>query len=68
MDSTLNLGTLARHFSDEDAARAQLEETHWGKNCEHAACPHCGVMLRAFTMPRVTDAAASGWTTCHQES
>lgn len=44
MKSTLNLAELAKHFSDEDAARALLEETRWGKNCEHAACPHCGQM------------------------
>jgi transposase-like protein len=39
MDGTLNLSKLAKYFSDEDAARALLEEMRWGKN---PACPHCG--------------------------
>ena len=30
---------LAKYFSDEDAARALLEEMRWGKN---PTCPHCG--------------------------
>src|SRR5437762_533603 len=44
MNSTLNLADLAKHFSDEDAARELLEETRWGKGCVNAACPHCGTM------------------------
>jgi transposase-like protein len=44
MKSTLNLAQLAKHFSDEDAARGLLEETRWGKDCANVACPHCGVM------------------------
>jgi transposase-like protein len=39
MDTGLNLSTLAKYFSDEDAARALLEEMRWGK---HPTCPHCG--------------------------
>jgi transposase-like protein len=30
---------LAKYFSDEDEARALLEEMRWGKN---PTCPHCG--------------------------
>jgi transposase-like protein len=39
---TLNLSRLAKYFSDEDAARALLEEMRWGK--DGAVCPHCGAM------------------------
>ena len=36
----LDLAKLAKYFSDEDAARALLEEMRWGK--DGAVCPHCG--------------------------
>jgi len=36
---TLNLSRLAKHFSDEDSARALLESMRWPNG---AACPHCG--------------------------
>jgi len=36
----LDLSQLAKYFSDEDAARALLEEMRWGK--DGAVCPHCG--------------------------
>jgi transposase-like protein len=36
----LDLSKLAKYFSDEDAARALLEEMRWGKG--GAVCPHCG--------------------------
>jgi transposase-like protein len=35
----LNLSKLAKHFSDEDAARTLLERMRWPNG---AACPHCG--------------------------
>jgi len=35
----MDLSRRAKYFSDEDAARALLEEMRWGKN---SACPHCG--------------------------
>jgi transposase-like protein len=41
METGLNLTTLPK---TEDEARNLLEEIRWGKNREHAACPHCGVM------------------------
>ena len=41
-DKGLNLSKLAKYFSDEDAARALLEEMRWGKDCKDASCPHCG--------------------------
>jgi transposase-like protein len=39
-DNGLDLSKLAKYFSDEDAARALLEEMRWGK--DGAVCPHCG--------------------------
>ena len=36
---TLNLAGLAKHFSDENAARELLESWRWPSG---AACPHCG--------------------------
>src|SRR5262249_28613425 len=39
METGLNLSLLAKHFSDEDAARELLEEMRWNGN---PACPHCG--------------------------
>ena len=37
----MNLAQLAKHFSDEDAARELLEQMRWGG---HPTCPHCGGM------------------------
>jgi transposase-like protein len=39
-DAPLDLSKLAKYFSDEDTARALLEEMRWGK--DGAVCPHCG--------------------------
>ena len=39
MESALNLAGLAKHFSDEAAARELLEKWRWPNG---AACPHCG--------------------------
>lgn len=40
MDSSFNLADLAKHFSDEDAARELLEQMRWGQ--DGAVCPRCG--------------------------
>ncbi len=40
METALNISQLAKYFSDEDAARALLEDMRWGK--DGAVCPHCG--------------------------
>lgn len=40
MDSSFNLSDLAKHFSDEDAARELLEQMRWG--LDGAVCPRCG--------------------------
>lgn len=39
MSDALNLSKLAKHFSDEEAARDLLEQMRWGGN---PTCPHCG--------------------------
>jgi transposase-like protein len=39
-DTPLDLSKLAKYFSDEDSARALLEEMRWGK--DGAVCPKCG--------------------------
>ena len=39
MDAKPNLSRLAKHFSDEDAARKLLESMRWPNG---AACPKCG--------------------------
>src|SRR5579864_6224664 len=39
MNGALNLSKLAKHFSDDEAARDLLEKMRWGKNPQ---CPHCG--------------------------
>src|SRR3712207_4948533 len=37
-DTTLNLANLAKHYSDEDAARELLEAKRWPNG---PVCPHC---------------------------
>lgn len=64
MNATLNLSTLAKHFSDEDSARALLEEIRWGKNCEHAACPHCGAMEPYRLTPKPVSKTRKGVWKC----
>jgi transposase-like protein len=39
MKTTGDLSTLAKHYSDEDAAREFFEKLRWPNG---AACPHCG--------------------------
>src|SRR6202035_936355 len=60
----MNLADLAKHFSDEDAARALLEETRWGKDCENAACPHCGVMKPYRLTPKAGSKTRLGLWKC----
>src|SRR5579863_7939803 len=43
----LNLASLAKHFSDEDKARAFLETQRWP---EGPICPHCGVVNNAYRL------------------
>jgi transposase-like protein len=51
MDGTLNLSKLAKYFSDEDAARALLEQMRWGGN---PTCPHCGGLDPYTLTPKAT--------------
>src|SRR5688572_14972478 len=48
----LNLSKLAKYFSDEDAARAILEDMRWGK--DGAVCPHCGGANHYKLTPKAT--------------
>src|SRR5438132_6364461 len=48
--AALNLSNLAKYFSDEDAARALLEEMRWGGN---PTCPHCGGLDPYKLTPKV---------------
>src|SRR5688572_4087198 len=48
----LNLSKLAKYFSDEDAARALLEDMRWGK--DGAVCPHCGGVDPYKLTPKAT--------------
>src|SRR5689334_5290828 len=46
----LNLSTLAKHFSDEEAAYLLVEKMRWP---DGPICPHCGVVDNAyFLAPR----------------
>jgi transposase-like protein len=47
METELNLATLARYFSDEDAAREFLEKQRWP---EGPICPHCGELDNAYRL------------------
>ncbi len=46
MNEPLNLATLAKHFSDEDAAYDLMESIRWGTPAV-PVCPHCGVIGEA---------------------
>jgi len=47
----MNISQLAKYFSDEDAARALLEEMRWGGN---PTCPHCGGLDPYKLTPKAT--------------
>src|SRR4051812_18344732 len=46
MSTALNLSTLAKHFSDEEAAWLLVEDLRWGTS--GPVCPHCGVIDEAY--------------------
>jgi transposase-like protein len=54
MESGLNISKLAKYFSDEDAARALLEDMRWGK--DGACCPRCGGADPYKLTPKATSA------------
>ena len=41
----INLASLAKHFSDEDAAYGLMEQIRWGDG--GPICPHCGTVNEA---------------------
>jgi transposase-like protein len=51
MATTENLSALAKHTTDEDAARERLESLRWPNG---AACPHCGGADPYRLMPKAT--------------
>lgn len=55
MGMELNLATLARHFSDEEAAWKLVEELRWG---DKPVCPHCGNDEKSYYLEKT-----SGWRT-----
>ncbi|MBM3819083.1 MAG: IS1595 family transposase [Acidimicrobiia bacterium] len=50
-NGALDLSKLAKYFSDEDAARALLEDMRWGGN---PTCPHCGGLEPYTLTPKAT--------------
>jgi transposase-like protein len=61
MDSTplgkLNLKKLAKHFSDEDAARELLERMRWP---DGPSCPTCGKKETVYRMQRLASSTKPG--------
>jgi transposase-like protein len=51
----MNLNDLAKHYSDEDSARAFIEGLRWpdGK----AGCPHCGLVGESTKLPPIAGKA-----------
>src|SRR5262245_32963567 len=49
--TTENLSALAKHYSDEDAAREFLEKLRWPNG---VACPHCGGAEPYTLTPKAT--------------
>lgn len=47
MESTVDLSSLAKQFSDEDAARAYLEALRWPNG---VACPRCGSIAGPYRL------------------
>jgi transposase-like protein len=61
MNVDMNLTTLPK---TEEEARALLEEIRWGKNAEHAACPHCGAMSPYRLTPKPGSKTRRGLWKC----
>ena len=57
MDTTLNLSKLAKHFSDETAARELLEAMRWPNGAE---CPVCGQMATVYRMLKIVGSVKPG--------
>src|SRR5262245_53424407 len=61
MDGALNLSKLAKHFSDEDAARELLEQLRWNGN---PACPHRGGLEPYKLTPKRGSSTRKGVSKC----
>ena len=62
MENTLDLSSLAKHFSDEDSARSYLEDLRWPNG---VACPHCGNMIAPYRIePRPGSSTRRGVWKC----
>jgi transposase-like protein len=59
----LNLSKLAKYFSDEDEARALLQQMRWGGN---PACPHCGGMEPYKITPAAGSKTRKGLYKCRE--
>src|SRR6267142_36785 len=57
MDFTLNLSKLAKHFSDETAARELLEAMRWPNGAE---CPMCGRTDSVYRMLKLASSKRPG--------
>jgi transposase-like protein len=57
MDATLNLSKLAKHFSDESAARELLEAMRWPNGAE---CPLCGETATVYRMQKLAGSLKPG--------
>lgn len=57
MDATLNLSKLAKHFSDETAARELLEAMRWPNGAE---CPVCGQTETVYRMLKMANSVKPG--------
>jgi len=57
MDATLNLSKLAKHFSDETAARELLESMRWPNGPE---CPICAQTSTVYLMQKMADSVKPG--------
>jgi transposase-like protein len=60
-DAPLDLSKLAKYFSDEDAARALLEDMRWGGN---PTCPHCGGLEPYTITPKPGSKTRKGLYKC----
>ena len=62
MDATLNLSKLAKHFSDETAARELLESMRWPNGPE---CPICAQTSTVYLMQKMAELGCDKLVTGH---
>ena len=64
MDATLNLSRLAKHFSDETAARELLESMRWPDGPECPICGQASTVYRMLKLPTSTKPGRPGLLRC----